>query len=210
MRSSLVVLLACVPGAALACSPVPTSLLEKFSGASRVFVGRMESARPDGRFELRVLEAFKGTPEATVPTKLAVGTQCGFSPPRRGDRYLVFARGDEPVTTAGGSFLLWDEASALALNPSEGTLVTLRAMVANERGRAPTPLVPNAEAAVHHALAVLLPAWGAHALAPWKPLVAAELPQAGTDEPAWRVTAGPLSVDVGKWSGAVKVTPAKP
>lgn len=208
MRHLVAVVVTCAPALALACSPAPTSLLEKFTGASSVFVGRMEAVRPDGRYDLRVLEAFKGVAaEATVPTRLAIGTQCGFDEPKPGERYLVIARGDEPVTTASGSFVLWDEASAVALNPTEGTLATLRALVANERGRPPTPLVPNAQAAVHRALEVLVPLFGAHALAPHKPLTAVELPPRGSDEPAWRVTAGPLTVDVGKWSGGVKVTP---
>lgn len=200
--------LTCAPAAAMACSPAPVSLLERMTSATSVFVARMEAQRADGSFDMRVEESFKGNVAGrTVPVRLPIGTQCGFDKPKGGDRFLLFVRGDEPVTTAGGSFLIWSEAGAAALNPVEATLATLRRLLANDRSRPPTPLVPNAEAAVHRALEVLIPVFGAEGLAQRKPLVAVELDRKGSDDAMWRVTAGTLTVDVGKWSASAKVSP---
>ena len=60
---------------------------------------------------------------------------------------------------------------------------------------------------MHRALEVLLGVYGALALAPYKPLKAVEVEAKGSEQAAWRLNLGKLSVDVGKWSGAVKVTP---
>lgn len=204
----VLVSLASLPVAAWACSRTPVSLLEHLAKAKSVFVGRMEAERGDGSFDLRVEEAFKGDVGGKlVPVKLSVGKQCGFDKPRRGDRFLIFVYGDEPVTTVGGSSLIWAEANGAHLNPVEDTLATLRSLLAHDSTRPPSPLVPNAEAAIHRALEALLPAYGTDAIAKHKPLVAVELERKGNDEPAWRVTVGPLSVDVAKWSGSAKVTP---